>query len=165
MEWKFNQEAKNTIKTLFGDNLRTDANPFYMMHVKATAMFANTPVTNVSKNQLFAKKINQNSYLIWGQLVLSYKKSIHTFVEVLFKCRYNKLTGALTQIEITHTDSEFATKTSLMKARRTGTVTTMLEDVAAFMGPRITKQCGDYWKGFTDYYAEKTKTMCGYYLD
>jgi hypothetical protein len=165
MQWTHNAAAFAEMKELFGDKTWTGSNPFYSLSSKAETLFAGTKVTGASMNQMFAKKINATSYKVWGQIILSYNKSIREQSHVLFKCRYNKLTGALTQIELSFDDSEYASKTEPMKARRTGTVDSMFSEMAAFMGPRIDAQCAAYWKGFTAYYAEKTKNMCGYHLD
>lgn len=165
MKWAYNKAAQDTMTTLFGANTWTDANPFYSLRAKVTTLFANTPVTSAYTNQMFAKQINPNSYLVWGQFILSYNKSVREQSNVLFKCRYNKLTGALTQIELQFCDGEYARSVTPMKARRTGTVDSMFAEMAAFMGPRIADQCASYWKGFTEYYAHKTKNMCGYHLD
>lgn len=165
MKWTYHQAARDTMIALFGDKVWTDANPFYSLYSKAPTLFAGTPVTSAATNQMFAKKINANSYLVWGQMILNYNKSIREESHVLFKCRYNKLTGTLSQIELSYCDSEHARSVMPMKARRTGTVDTMFAEMAAFMGPRIADQCASYWKGFTEYYAHKTKNMCGYHLD
>lgn len=164
MQWKHSDAGMEAMKQLFGDKLWTDDNPFYAFHTKVAALFINTPVLHGSMSQMFARKVNTNSYQVWGQMTLRYKESIDKTAFVLFKCRYNKVTGALTQIELSHS-SEYATKTEPFKARRTGTVDSMFAEVAAFMGPMIKRRVEAHWKGFTEYYAEKVKNMSGYYLD
>lgn len=166
MQYVHNAAAQETFKSLFGDKVWTNENPFYTFREAFGKLIeGNDNITAGFTNQMFASKVSGDFYKVWVGLVIGYKESVANKAYVLIECRYNRKTQKLTQIKASYAIGEYARTTEPLTTKRTGTAESVYQEVGTKMVEMLNTKIKAYWDGFREYYAKKTKNMCGYHLD
>lgn len=170
MQWTPNEAATKTLQGLFQKPYSIE-NPFYNTFDEKFKVAAARPGKSASSlvccyaNQMMAYRVNAHTFDLYLSYVAVYKMSTRETANILLKCRWNKQTGKLTQIDAQYTTNRYAQTGVKLNVRRTGTIDQLFDELAEAMTSKLSSIIKGYWEGFTKYYANKTKSMSGYYLD
>lgn len=163
MQYQHNAEGSEVMKQLMGDKLWTSDNPFYKFSDVTKPIFNSDGMWSGDANQMFAKKLRKDVYELSLGFCFGYKKSTVDQASVLMTCQYNHATGKVTKVSVSYALGEYARTTTPMKTKRTGSIAAIYAEIATSMKDLLVADCQSYWKGFTEFYANRPQ--CGYYLD
>jgi hypothetical protein len=160
MQWTHREEAVKTFASNF-QNPYSDENPFYTMFGEKYEEASKRPgkatvhLHGSMQSQMMAYQVNAFTYDLYLSYVGVFQTSVREEANVLLKCRWNKQTGKLTQVDVQYSTNRFDKVGTRLTVRRTGTIEQVMTDIADALTDQLSTVINRYWDGFVKHYSKR----------